>query len=176
MNSSSEEPGFCSPFVLNLRISLAALLQALASFCVKLIGQQQREGGDAGAQPFGILLATKRAISPGKIKAHLHPTSSTPTLSSCFSFELSWIDLYIWCCVTLRLLRHTSLRALFERDGAGFIWPDVWRFSWEKDPVGWGSVTEQRDSFVSSIAVCPALNPHWAGVVVRDSKIRQDFN
>lgn len=58
-------------------------------------------------------------------------------------FPLSSHELiFIWCCVTLWWLRCTSLRPLFERDGAGFIWPDSWLCSRVRtcyDEVQWQS-------------------------------------
>lgn len=41
-----------------------------------------------------------------------------------------------------------------------------------KDLLRWGSVTEQRDPFVSMIGLIPVLNPHWAIVVVSTPTVR----
>lgn len=149
-----------------------SLFETMASFCGKLIGQGRKKGGGgAGAKRFGIIEATKPAICRGKIKAHPHFTLSTLLF---LVFALSFYELiFIWCCITLWWLHHTSLRPLSEDDG--FHLAGQLALFQGKDLLRSGSVAKQRDLFVFGISLSPALNPHSAVVAVRASKIRPDF-
>ena len=132
-------------------ISLATLLQHLASICVKLIGQK-KVGGSWNQAFFGSFRPPSKPFALGRLK-HI-PVPFYPPFLFLLVFPLSSRELiFIWCCVTLWWLRCTSLRPLFERDGAGFIWPDSWLCSQGRtcyDEVQWQS----RET-----SLCPVLDP-----------------
>lgn len=127
----------------------------------------EESGGSWNQAFFGSFRPPSKPFALGRLK-HI-PVPFYPPFLFLLVFPLSSRELiFIWCCVTLWWLRCTSLRPLFERDGAGVIWPDSWLCSQERtcyDEVQWQS----RETSLCPVLdpLSPPLNLRWAIVVVK---------
>lgn len=118
--------------------------------------EEKRRGGGRwgwklGLSIFGSFRPPSEPFAPGRLKHIPSPVSSTVPPSLLALALSSHESIFIRCCVTLWWLRGSSLRPLFERDGAGFIWPDSWlcsRLETCYDEVQWQNW---------EIPLCPAL-------------------
>lgn len=152
------------PFVLHSGISLGSLLQTLASICVKLIGQRRGRGMKPELL-FGDHLGHQASDFPWEDESTSpsHLIHTTLTLLFLLSAPMNW-SFYAMLRNFLMIALPLFEVFVWARWGGYHLARQLALFP-GRQPLPWGSVTEQQVPFLSCVCPFPVLKSHNTAVV-----------